>query len=132
MGTGHLTGVMDKVACYKCLLPLRCDTHTDMSRGMAGRRFEPHFIAQFVIVLDCIYEASGKHRVYAVTHVIAELLLFPLPRPVFVFATGNEVTRVLKRWLPIAIHQHRVPPDVVNVKVSAQDVVETARRKPCG
>jgi hypothetical protein len=71
---------------------------------MAGRRFEPHFIAQLVIGLDPIQKAGSKQWVHAITHIIAELLLFPMPRPVFVFATGNEVTRVLERGLPFPVY----------------------------
>ena len=120
---------MDEITCYERLLSLRRDPHTDMTGSMTGRRFEPHFIAQFVIGLDRIYEASGKHRVYAVTHIIPELLLFPMPRPVFVFATGHEVACVFKRRLPFAVHKHGVPPDMVNVKMSTQGVIKTARWK---
>ena len=84
---------MDEVTRYERLLPLRRDPHTDMAGSMAGRRFEPHFIAQLVIGLDPIQKTSGEQGVDAITHIIAELLLFPMPRPVFVFATGNEVAR---------------------------------------
>ena len=91
MGARHLAGRMDEVTRYERPLPLRRDPHTDMPGSMAGRRFEPHFIAQLVIGLDPIHKTSGAHWVHAITHIIAELLLFPMPRPVIVFATGNEV-----------------------------------------
>ena len=64
---------MDEVACYERLLPPRSDTHTDMPGSMAWRRFEPDFIAQLVIAIDPIQKPSSKHRVDAITHIIAEL-----------------------------------------------------------
>jgi hypothetical protein len=45
---------MDEVSGYERLLPLRGDPHTDMAGSVAGRRLEPHFIAQVVIGLDPI------------------------------------------------------------------------------
>jgi hypothetical protein len=122
---------MDEVTRYERLRPLGRNPHTDMAGGMAGRRFEPHFIAEFVIGLDSIQKAGGQHWVHAITHVIAELLLFPVPRPVIVFAAGNQVPCVFKRRLPFAVHKQRVPTDMVDVQVSTQDVIETARQKSC-
>jgi hypothetical protein len=58
MGVRHLTGRMDEVTRYERLLPLRRNPHTDMPGSMAGRRFEPHFIAQLVIGLDPILEGQ--------------------------------------------------------------------------
>jgi hypothetical protein len=121
---------MDEITGYERPRALRCNPHADMARSMTGRRFEPDFIAQLVICLDPMQETGGNHWIHAITHIIAELQLFPVPRPVFVFATDNEVARVLKRRLPFTVHKHRVPPDMVDVKVSTQDVIETARRKP--
>jgi hypothetical protein len=54
MGARHLAGRMDEVTRYERVRPLRGDTHTDVPRSMAGRRLEPHFIAQLVIGLDPI------------------------------------------------------------------------------
>ena len=94
---------MDEVTSDECPLPFRRDPYTDMSGSVARCRFEPHFIAQLVIGLDPIHKTSGKHRVHTITYIIAGMLLFPMPCPVFVFVTGNEVTCVLERRLPFAV-----------------------------
>src|ERR1700722_9084712 len=100
-------------------------THPWRFKGRLNR--EPDLRRDHVVQLYQLGEAGVEDRLDA----IAEhrlLLLVVMDAPEVVLASPDEVARLREGWRPLAVLEHRVPADVVDVQVGAHNGVDSLAR----
>ena len=98
---------------------------------MAGRvprgRFQPHLVRDPIPVVDQLRPALRHDGTNGIVHgILQEGILRPgeeVP-----FGAADQIPRVGERGDPLAVPQHRVPADVVDVQMRADDAVDRLAR----
>src|SRR5215472_18298579 len=84
---------------------------------------EADFVADAVIGLDEIDEPRRPDRRHGIGEYRCHVLPLALPSPMRVLDAAHQITRIGEGWDPTAAGQHRVPPDVVDMQMRANDRV---------
>src|SRR5438105_2124403 len=121
---GDLARVMHEIAGDQRLLALRGDPRTDVTGGMAQGRNEIYFVADPMIGLNEIDEPGLPDRRHRVAEHRRHVLALVLAGPVCEFDAAHQVARVWEGRDPPTLDQHRVPADVIDVEVRANDRVD--------
>src|ERR1039458_222676 len=126
-GIPALNRVMHQVAGDYRFLPFRRNPHAVMSGSVAGRRLEPYFVGDAKVRVDQIGHPNLNNRAHRILDRIAHVLAVEL-RPVIPLGTAYQVAGVGERWHPLAVLEHRVPPDMVHVQMRADDAIDLVAR----
>ncbi len=127
VGMRQLAWMVGHVAGDHRPLALGLDHHTDVARRVAGGGREPDLRRDHVVQLHQLDEAGIEDRLDA----IAEhrlLLLVIVVAPEVVLAPTDEVARLREGRHPLAVLEHRVPADVVDVQMRAHHGVDSVAR----
>ena len=81
-----------------------------------------------MVHLDQVREPRVEHRAHAVAHDALGVVVV-LRRPVLPFLPREEVARARERRHPSAVLEPRVPPDVVDMEMRADDEVDRFGRE---
>jgi hypothetical protein len=126
----HLAGMMGDVACDHRPFALGLDHDAHVARRVANGRREPDLRRDDVVEFHKLDEAGVEDGPYAIAE-HSLLLLVLVGAPEFVFASADEVARVGEGRHPLAVLEHGVPADVVDVEVRAHYGVDRFAR-PAG
>ena len=131
---GELARVVRHVASDEGLLALGADANAHMARRVAMRGHEIHFLAEAVRGFDELRQAGVEDRLHGIGE---HQLLDPVPTerrrhafaplPEVIFRPVEEIAGVREGRPPLAIDQHGVPPDVIDMQVRAEDGVDRVR-----
>jgi hypothetical protein len=122
--TGYLAGMVHEIAGDQRLLALRGNPDADVARRMAQCRNEADLVTDPVTGLDEIDEPGIPNRVHRVGKHRRHVLALVLSHPMSVLDAGHQITRLREGRDPTIRDQHRVPADVVDMKMRANDRVD--------
>ena len=125
---GTLHRVMHQVAGDDGVLALRADAHAHVPGRVARRRLQPDLVAQAMIGLDEVREARVEDGPDGVAEDFA-VRVVPRRAPVRPLRPAKEIARPGEGRDPAAVDQHRVPADVIDVEMGADDEVERLARE---
>ena len=125
---GHLRGMVHEVAGDHCLLAAGVDAHTHVTGGVARRRNQGHVVGDRERRIDEVGLPGVEHRLHRVLEDLA--VDRRRTRPVLGVDPRQVVASVRERRHPLAVAQHGVPADVVDVQVGAHDGVDRFGREP--
>ena len=100
-----------------------------MARRVARARHEADLGADAMVPLDEVGEAKLEDRPYAVGEHRQHVGTLRLCAPVLVLDPTEQIARVREGRDPLAIGQHGVPADVVDVQVRAQHRIDRLARE---
>jgi hypothetical protein len=123
--------MVGEVAGDERVLPARLDVHRNVARRVTGGRLESDLVGHLVVGRYEIGEAGvdhGSHRVLDRQRVAR----LALGVPVLPFLSTHDVPRVREGGHPLAVDQHRVPADVIEVEVGADHGVDLFAREAGG
>src|SRR5215472_10777162 len=106
--------------------------HTDVTRRMSRGWYERDFLRDLDIWLDEVGQAGTGDRIDGVRQVCEVMIpARPLEHlPMLILFTAKQITRIREGRHPAAIHFARVPADVIEMHVRAQDFCDCFRRVP--
>src|SRR5229473_1736143 len=128
-GMRNLHRMVNQIAGDDGILAARGNAHADMARSMAGSRFETDFARQPQIGIDQVGETRvdhGTNRVFDRLHIVRAVVKL---RPMVPFALPHYVTRLGKGRHPVAVHEHGVPADVIEMEMGADDGIDRVARE---
>jgi len=82
---------------------------------MARARHKSDFGADLMIPFDKIGETTLEDRSYAVGKDGKHVGALGLRAPVLVLNAAEQIARLREGWDPLAVDEHRVPADVIDV-----------------
>ena len=126
---GDLNRAVHDVAGDDCFLPAGGNAYAHMARGVARRRFKPDLLVDTVLHLDQIDQPSlddGHDALFHVQHVVIALGSVE-HHPMLVFYSAEEIASIRERGNPAIVKLLRIPADVIEVQVSAQDDIDIVR-----
>ena len=127
----ELNGVMHQVARDHRLLAPRADQDTDVTGRMTWRREQGDFIGQLVVRGDVVDESRRHDRVDGIVQVLDIVVAAGVAQvhPVVELLPAEQVARLREGGHPAAVHQARVPADVIEMQVRAQHRVDALGRE---
>src|SRR6185369_5265052 len=130
---GHLDGAVHEIAGEHGLAGRRGEPDGDVAGGVSGRRLEAQAGRDLVVLVDERDPPGGDHGHHAVGDAAGGLApLLGLPLPELPLLAVDHVARPGKRRHPALALQARVPADVIDVQVRADDGVDLLGRDAGG
>src|ERR1035437_2822201 len=126
-GISALNRMMHQIAGDQASIPFRRNPAAGMSGSVAGRRLEPYFVGDAKVRVDQIGHPNLNNRTHRILDRIAHVLAVEL-RPVIPLGAAYQVAGVGERRHPLAVLEHRVPPDMVHVQMRADDAIDLVAR----
>src|SRR5215469_11008548 len=123
-----LAGMVHEIAGDQPLLAIGHNGHADMTWRMAWGRHEAHLVTDPVIGLDEIDEPRLQYRRHRVREHDCHVFPLVLARPVLEFDAAHQIARIGKGRDPAAADQRRVPTDMVDMQMRANDRVDCVAR----
>src|SRR5271156_1425679 len=122
-GKFALNRVMHQVTGDHRVLPLRRNSHAVMAGSVAGGRLEAYFIRKAKFLIDQVGNARVDDRPHRVLDRIAHVLAVER-REEIPLGAANQVACVRKRRHPLAVLERRVPSDVIDVQMRADNAID--------
>ena len=136
MEVAQLARMMGGVAGDQCFLTLRADADAIMAGRMAARRDQIDLVADLVISVHQIDQAGIDDRLNRIRE---GLVLDHVPAvrgeqilalaPIFELVPFEQIAGVGEGRHPLAVDQHRVPADMIDMEMGAEHDIEAFARE---
>src|SRR5580704_3911102 len=93
-----------------------------MTRRVTGSRLEPYLVGDFMLFVDQLDTTFGHHRPHRIINRGLQEIIFRARKEIPLGST-DQILRVRKSRYPFAVLPHRIPADVIQMKMSTNNVV---------